>query len=105
MEEHKDNPNATLKAEPSEEQKKYQAEVEAKRAEFRKLLDTPISKEEAEKQIAENNVNRCRIKALMEQIDLRMQGLAGDVGKLRAQLVDLDGEDAIIRRRMLNGTK
>ena len=105
MGEHNTNPNSVLKAELTEEQKKYQEEIERKQAEFRKLLDTPITKDEAEKALAENNVNRCRVKALIQQCEAQYVQISLQIEKARTQLVDLDGEDAIIRRRMLNGEK
>lgn len=105
MGEHKDNPNSVMKTELTEEQKKYQEEIERKQAEFRKLLDTPITKDEAEKALAENAVNRCRVKALIQQCEAQYAQIGLQIEKARAQLVDLDGEDAIIRRRMLNGEK
>lgn len=102
MSEHKDNPNSALKAELTEEQKKYQAEIEAKQAEFRKLLDTPLAKDEAEKALAENQVTRANIKSMVRQCEIRFNRQMGDA---EARLAELDAEDAIIRRRMLNGAK
>lgn len=102
MSEHKDNPNSTLKAELTEEQKKYQAEMQAKQEEFKKLLETPIDADEVAKRLAENEVNRCRIRAFIEQCSAQADSIQLKINNARAQLVDLDGEDAILKRRALN---
>lgn len=102
MSEHKDNPNSVLKAELTEEQKKYQAEMQAKQEEFKKLLETPIDADEAAKRLAENEVNRCRIRAFIEQCSAQVDSIQLKINNARAQLVDLDGEDAILKRRALN---
>lgn len=89
----------------TEEQKKRKAEIEAKQAEFRQLLDTPIEEDEAEKALAENDVNRCRIRALIRQCEAQVSEICMQIEDAKTKLVDLDGEDAIIRRRLLNKAK
>lgn len=89
----------------TEEQKKRKAEIEAKQAEFRKLLDTPIEEAEAKKILAENEVNRCRIRALIKQCETQVSEIYTQIEDAKAKLIDLDGEDAIIRRRLLNEAK
>lgn len=91
--------------EMTEEQKKRKAEIEAKQAEFRKLLDTPIAEDEAKKALAENEVNRCRIRAIIRQCEEQVSGISHEIEQAKTKLVELDGEDAIIRRRMLNEAK
>lgn len=88
-----------------EQKKKRKAEIEAKQAEFRKLLDTPIAEDEAKKALAENEVNRCRIRALIKQCETQVSEIYSQIEDAKAKLVDLDGEDAIIRRRLLNEAK
>ena len=102
MGEHNDNPNSVMKAELSEAQKKYKAELEAKQAEFRKLLDSPITKEEADKELAENAVARANIKLAARQCEVR---LSEQLSEYEARLAELDAQDAVIRRRVLNGDK
>lgn len=94
-----------IQMEMTEEQKKRKAEIEAKQAEFRKLLDTPIAEDEATKALAENEVNRCRIRAIIRQCEEQVSGICHEIEQAKTKLVELDGEDAIIRRRLLNEAK
>lgn len=94
--------NGVVTPELTEEQKKYQAEMKAKQEEFKKLLETPIDADEAAKRLAENEVNRCRIRAFIEQYSAQADSIQVKINQARAQLVDLDGEDAILKRRALN---
>lgn len=88
--------------EMAEEQKKYQEEMEKKQAEFKALLESPLDEDEGKRMLAENDVQRCRCRAFIEQHSLQMDELSLKINKVRMQMTDLDGEDAIIRRRMLN---
>lgn len=99
------NRNNVIKNELTEEQKKYQAEMEAKQKEFKELLESPIDAADADKKIAEIEVNRCRIRAYVSSLSEQQQAISARIMKAESQLVDLDGEEAIIRRRRLNGGK
>lgn len=94
-----------IQMELTEEQKKRKAEIEAKQAEFRKLLDTPIAEDEAKKALAENEVNRCRIRAIIRQCEEQVSDICREIEQAKTKLVELDGEDAIIHRRLLNEAK
>lgn len=94
--------SVAVKTELTEEQKRRQAEIDAKCAEFRKLLDSPVSEDEAKKALAENQVTRANIKSMIRQCENRFRSQLSDA---EVRLAELDAEDAVIRRRMLNEAK
>lgn len=100
-EEEKNEAVAKLKAEADKRQR--EAEEAAKR--LREELESPIDPHEAQVLLAETDVQRCQLRAYINDLESQIHALEGKIGAANAQMVALDASDAMTRRRMCNPAK
>lgn len=74
-------------------------------AEFQKTLQTPISREDAEKAFADIDVQRMRLLVIRQKWQARASQLALQIQDLDERLTALDLERAVVFRRTLIETE
>ena len=89
---------AELKAEA--EKRQQEAEEAAKR--LREELESPIDPHEAEVLLAETEIQRCQLRAYVNDLESQIHSIRGKIGAAEAQMVALDASDAMTRRRLCN---
>lgn len=77
------------------------AEEAARR--MREELAKPIDEKEAQIALAEAEVQRCQLRAYINDLEAQIYECEGKIGSARSQLIALDCSDAVIRRRLCNG--
>ena len=90
---------ATEKEPTKEELEASQAKADA---EFQKLIETPLSKEDAEKELSDNDINRMQLMTVRQKWQTQITQLQLQISSLDEQLHALEMERAVIFRRTLN---
>ena len=91
---------ATENKEPTKEElEKAQAEADAQ---FEALLNTPITKEEAELKLADNDVKKMQLMIVRQKWQAQITQTQLNIAALDEQMLALDMERAMIFRRSLN---
>ena len=70
--------------------------------ELRKACETPMTREEAEKAIAEIDVERCKLSIVRQKWVAQERQLQLNLAALDEQLLALDMDRAVVFRRTLN---
>lgn len=83
----------------NEEIQKAQAEADAR---FNKMLETPLTKEEAELALANNDVKRMQLAVVRQKWQAKVAQMQLNIASLDEQSLALDMERAVIFRRTLN---
>lgn len=92
---------ATKKNEEPTKEELEQAKATAD-AKFEDLLNTPISKEEAEKALADNDVKKMQLMIIRQKWNAQITQTQLNLSALDEQILALDMERAMIFRRSLN---
>lgn len=91
---------ATENKEPTKEElEKAQAEADAQ---FEALLNTPITKEDAELKLADNDVKKMQLMIVRQKWQAQITQTQLNIAALDEQMLALDMERAMIFRRSLN---
>lgn len=78
------------------------AAQEAADAKFDALINSPLSKEDAEKELADNDINRMQLMTVRQKWQTQITQLQLQISNLDEQLHALEMERAVIFRRTLN---
>lgn len=79
-----------------------QKDREAADARFNELINSPLSKEDAEKELANNDINRMQLMTVRQKWQTQITQLQLQISNLDEQLHALEMERAVIFRRTLN---
>lgn len=79
-----------------------QKSLEEADAKFQELINSPLSKEDAEKELANNDINRLQLMAVRQKWQTQITQLQLQISNLDEQLHALEMERAVIFRRTLN---
>ena len=71
-------------------------------AKFQELINSPLSKEDAEKELANNDINRMQLMTVRQKWQTQITQLQLQISNLDEQLHALEMERAVIFRRTLN---
>ena len=71
-------------------------------AKFQELINSPLSKEDAEKELANNDINRLQLMTVRQKWQTQITQLQLQISNLDEQLHALEMERAVIFRRTLN---
>lgn len=71
-------------------------------AKFQELINSPLSKEDAEKELADNDINRMQLMTVRQKWQTQITQLQLQISNLDEQLHALEMERAVIFRRTLN---
>ena len=71
-------------------------------AKFQELINSPLSKEDAEKELANNDINRMQLMTIRQKWQTQITQLQLQISNLDEQLHALEMERAVIFRRTLN---
>ena len=71
-------------------------------ARFNELINSPLSKEDAEKELANNDINRMQLMTIRQKWQTQITQLQLQISNLDEQLHALEMERAVIFRRTLN---
>ena len=71
-------------------------------ARFNELINSPLSKEDAEKELANNDINRMQLMTVRQKWQTQITQLQLQISNLDEQLHALEMERAVIFRRTLN---
>ena len=71
-------------------------------ARFNKLINTPLTKEDAERDLANNDINRMQLMTVRQKWQTQITQLQLQISNLDEQLHALEMERAVIFRRTLN---
>lgn len=80
-------------------EQKAREEADAK---FQELINSPLSKEDAEKELANNDINRMQLMTVRQKWQTQITQLQLQISNLDEQLHALEMERAVIFRRTLN---
>ena len=80
-------------------EQKAREEADAK---FQELITSPLSKEDAEKELANNDINRMQLMTVRQKWQTQITQLQLQISNLDEQLHALEMERAVIFRRTLN---
>ena len=80
-------------------EQKAREEADAK---FQELINSPLSKEDAEKELANNDINRLQLMTVRQKWQTQITQLQLQISNLDEQLHALEMERAVIFRRTLN---
>lgn len=80
-------------------EQKAREEADAK---FQELINSPLSKEDAEKELANNDINRIQLMTVRQKWQTQITQLQLQISNLDEQLHALEMERAVIFRRTLN---
>ena len=80
-------------------EQKAREEADAK---FQELINSPLSKEDAEKALANNDINRMQLMTVRQKWQTQITQLQLQISNLDEQLHALEMERAVIFRRTLN---
>lgn len=80
-------------------EQKAREEADAK---FQELINSPLSKEDAEKELANNDINRMQLMTIRQKWQTQITQLQLQISNLDEQLHALEMERAVIFRRTLN---
>lgn len=80
-------------------ERKAREEADAK---FQELINSPLSKEDAEKELANNDINRMQLMTVRQKWQTQITQLQLQISNLDEQLHALEMERAVIFRRTLN---
>lgn len=86
--------------EPTKEE--IAAAQEAADAKFQELINSPLSKEDAEKELSNNDINRMQLMTVRQKWQTQITQLQLQISNLDEQLHALEMERAVIFRRTLN---
>lgn len=86
------------------EETKTEGQESAKDADarFNELINSPLSKEDAEKELADNDINRMQLMTVRQKWQTQITQLQLQISNLDEQLHALEMERAVIFRRTLN---
>lgn len=79
-----------------------QKSLEEADAKFQELINSPLSKEDAEKELANNDINRIQLMTVRQKWQTQITQLQLQISNLDEQLHALEMERAVIFRRTLN---
>lgn len=79
-----------------------QKSLEEADAKFQELINSPLSKEDAEKELANNDINRMQLMTVRQKWQTQITQLQLQISNLDEQLHALEMERAVIFRRTLN---
>lgn len=79
-----------------------QKSLEEADAKFQELINSPLSKEDAEKELANNDINRLQLMTVRQKWQTQITQLQLQISNLDEQLHALEMERAVIFRRTLN---
>lgn len=79
-----------------------QKSLEEADAKFQELINSPLSKEDAEKELANNDINRLQLMTIRQKWQTQITQLQLQISNLDEQLHALEMERAVIFRRTLN---
>lgn len=79
-----------------------QKSLEEADAKFQELINSPLSKEDAEKELANNDINRMQLMTIRQKWQTQITQLQLQISNLDEQLHALEMERAVIFRRTLN---
>ena len=71
-------------------------------AKFQELINSPLSKEDAEKELANNDINRMQLMTIRQKWQTQITQLQLQISNLDEQMHALEMERAVIFRRTLN---
>ena len=80
-------------------EQKAREEADAK---FQELINSPLSREDAEKELANNDINRMQLMTVRQKWQTQITQLQLQISNLDEQLHALEMERAVIFRRTLN---
>ena len=80
-------------------EQKAREEADAK---FQELINSPLSKEDAEKELANNDINRMQLMTVRQKWQTQITQLQLQISNLDEQMHALEMERAVIFRRTLN---
>ena len=80
-------------------EQKAREEADAK---FQELINAPLSREDAEKELANNDINRMQLMTVRQKWQTQITQLQLQISNLDEQLHALEMERAVIFRRTLN---
>ena len=81
---------------------KQQKALEEADAKFQELINSPLSKEDAEKELANNDINRMQLMTVRQKWQTQITQLQLQISNLDEQMHALEMERAVIFRRTLN---
>ena len=79
-----------------------QKSLEEADAKFQELINSPLSKEDAERDLANNDINRMQLMTVRQKWQTQITQLQLQISNLDEQLHALEMERAVIFRRTLN---
>ena len=79
-----------------------QKSLEEADAKFQELINSPLSREDAEKELANNDINRMQLMTVRQKWQTQITQLQLQISNLDEQLHALEMERAVIFRRTLN---
>ena len=87
------------------EESTNKADEQLRNEEFKKLIETPLTQADAEKELANNDINRMQLMTIRQKWQTQIMQLQLQTSNLDEQLRALEMERAVIFRRTLNNTE